>query len=42
MEIAFDKDELMKKTRYTFCHVKNTHAWLSNRNDWTQSILVYA
>jgi hypothetical protein len=42
MEIAFDRAELMKKTRYTFCHVKDTHAWLSNRNDWTQSILVYA
>ncbi len=42
MEIATNKDDLMKKTRYTFCHVKDTHAWLSNRNDWTQSVLVYA
>jgi hypothetical protein len=42
MEIATNKDDLTKKTRYTFCHVKNTHAWLSNRNDWTQSVLVYA
>ncbi len=42
MEIATNKDDLTKKTRYTFCHVKDTHAWLSNQNDWTQSVLVYA
>ena len=42
MDIADDNDNLRKKTKYTFCHVTQAHAWLSNRNDWSQSVLVYA